>query len=106
MLARFLLQALSSKLVSKKMTITNGIHLLPAGPVHGAHGNPADWADVFATFPAFSGIAKRRLRKLVRHATLAEYAPSDIVIQKGDPGHSLHVILAGSAMALGKTASR
>jgi CRP/FNR family cyclic AMP-dependent transcriptional regulator len=54
----------------------------------------------------FSGIAKRRLRKLVRHATFGGYGPGDIVIQKGTPGTALHIILAGSAKALGKPASR
>jgi CRP-like cAMP-binding protein len=66
----------------------------------------ADWVEVLATFPLFSGIAKRRLRKLVRHATFSEYGRGDIVIQKGTPGNALHIILAGSAKALGKPASR
>jgi CRP-like cAMP-binding protein len=61
---------------------------------------------VLATFPFFSGIAKRRLRKVVDRAAFAEYGPGDIVIQKGASGDSLYVILAGSAKALGKPASR
>ena len=70
------------------------------------HARPSDWADVLATFPLFSGIGKRHLRKLVRQATVAEYGPGDTVIQKGTPGDSLHVILSGSAKAIGKPASR
>jgi CRP/FNR family transcriptional regulator, cyclic AMP receptor protein len=79
-------------------------------PMHGPgswdHASPADWANVLATFPLFSEIGKRQLRKLVRRATFAEYGRGDIVIQKGEPGESLHVILGGSAKALGKPASR
>ena len=67
---------------------------------------PADWAEVLATFPLFSGVAKRRLRKLVRQATLAEHQRGDIVIGTGDPGDSVQVILGGSARVLGKPAPR
>jgi len=70
------------------------------------HAGPADWAEVLATFPLFSGLDKRRLRKLARQATLAEYSRGDIVIAKGEPGDSLYVILSGSAMARGKPAAR
>jgi len=70
------------------------------------HAAPADWAEVLATFPLFSGLDKRRLRKLARQATFAEYSRGDIVIAKGDPGDALYVILSGSAMAQGKPAAR
>ncbi len=76
------------------------------GPGYWDRATPSDWADVLATFPLFSGIGKHRLRKLVRQATITEYGRGDIVIQKGTPGNSLHVILSGSAEALGKPASR
>jgi CRP/FNR family transcriptional regulator, cyclic AMP receptor protein len=76
------------------------------GPGSWDHASTADWANVLADFPLFSGIAKRRLRKLVALATFAEYGPGDIVIQKGTSGDSLYVILGGSAKALGKPASR
>src|SRR5690242_1783885 len=70
------------------------------------YAGPADWAEVLATFPLFSGLDKRRLRKLARQATLAEYSRGDIVIAKGEPGDSIYVILSGSAMARGKPAAR
>jgi hypothetical protein len=50
------------------------------GPGSWDHATPFDWAKVLATFPLFSGTAERRLRKLVRRATFAEYGPGDIVI--------------------------
>jgi CRP/FNR family transcriptional regulator, cyclic AMP receptor protein len=67
---------------------------------------PSDWADVLATFPVFSGVANRRLRKLVRHARIAEYGPGDIVVEQGSPGDSLYLILSGSAKVRGKPAAR
>jgi CRP-like cAMP-binding protein len=84
----------------------NGVQLLPLGPGRWDHAGPSDWAEVLATFPLFSGIAQRRLRKLVRSATVDEHGPGDMVIQKGTPGDSLYLILSGSAKALGKPASR
>ena len=39
----------------------------------------------FAGFSLFSGIRKRRLRKLVRHATFAEFAPGDTVVMRDEP---------------------
>src|SRR5215475_4194017 len=83
----------------------SGIQVL-APSAHWDSASRSDWADVLATFPFFSGIARRRLRKLVDHATFAEYAAGDIVIRKGESGESLYVVLAGSAKALGKPASR
>jgi CRP/FNR family transcriptional regulator, cyclic AMP receptor protein len=70
------------------------------------HVTPADWAEVLATFPLFSGIPNRRLRRLVRRATFAQYGPGDVVVEKGAPGDSLYVILSGSARARGKPAAR
>ena len=85
----------------------NGIQLpLPPGLDRWDHASRSDWAEVLSSFPFFAGLGKRRLRKLVRRARFAEYRAGDIVIQKGDPGESLHVILAGSAKALGRPASR
>jgi CRP-like cAMP-binding protein len=71
-----------------------------------ARTTPADWAEVLATFPLFAGVGKRRLRKLVRQARTAVYNRGDVVIEKGERSDSVHVILAGSARASGKSASR
>jgi CRP/FNR family transcriptional regulator, cyclic AMP receptor protein len=81
--------------------------ILPGGLMgHWDHVTDADWAEVLAAFPLFTGVAKRKLRKLVRHSTFAEYGVSDIVIEKGALGDSLYVILGGSARARGKPAAR
>jgi CRP/FNR family transcriptional regulator, cyclic AMP receptor protein len=62
----------------------------------------ADWADVLATVPLFTGVRKRRLRRLARNATLAEFAAGEPIISPGDPGNWLYIILSGHA----KTRSR
>jgi CRP/FNR family transcriptional regulator, cyclic AMP receptor protein len=58
---------------------------------------PADWADVLARFALFTGVSKRRLRKLARDATLAEFAPGEAIIFPGDRAEWLYVILSGHA---------
>ena len=64
------------------------------------------WARVLATFPLFSGISRRQLRKLARQATFAEFAPGDIVMSNPESTDWLHVILSGSAKVLAKPAAR
>ena len=66
----------------------------------------SEWAEVLSGFPLFSGVSKRRLRKLVRNARFAELAPGDHVISSGDGADSLYVVLGGAAKALAKPAAR
>jgi CRP/FNR family transcriptional regulator, cyclic AMP receptor protein len=65
-----------------------------------------DWVKVLGRFSLFSGFSKRRLRKLVRHATTAEYVRGDTVVAMNDAVDSLYLILSGSARASGKPAAR
>ena len=65
-----------------------------------------DWAEVLATFALFSGVSKRRLRKLARHASFAEFARGDVVVSGGEAADSLYVILGGTAEARAKPAPR
>jgi CRP-like cAMP-binding protein len=67
---------------------------------------PSDWVDVLATFPLFSGVSKRRLRKLVRDARFTEFASGERVLSKGESGDSLYLILSGKATAVGTPAAR
>lgn len=63
-----------------------------------------DWARVLADFSLFSGVRRRRLRKLVSAATILELAPGDTI---GDaPGDSIYIILGGSARTLGASPAR
>jgi CRP/FNR family transcriptional regulator, cyclic AMP receptor protein len=77
-------------------------HVMPQGD----HASVDDWTDVLAGFPLFSGIRKRRLRKLVRGASFAEIARGGTVIRKGDRSDSLYVILGGAARARSGGATR
>ena len=61
---------------------------------------PVDWADVLARFPLFTGVRKRRLRKLARNATLVEFAPGETIVVVGDPADVLYVILGGNVAAI------
>jgi CRP-like cAMP-binding protein len=65
-----------------------------------------DWARVLAAFPLFSGVSKRRLRKLVRKATFAEFAAGDVIGSSREGADSLYVILGGWAEAVRPSASR
>ena len=65
-----------------------------------------DWAEVLATFPLFREVSKRKLRKLVQSATLAEVAAGQTVLSNGDSSDSLYVILGGTAKALRKPSAR
>ena len=65
-----------------------------------------EWAKVLATFPLFEGVSRRRLRKLVREATLVEFAPGEVVRSSPERADVLHVIVGGSARVLGQPAAR
>jgi CRP/FNR family cyclic AMP-dependent transcriptional regulator len=65
-----------------------------------------DWAEVLAEFPLFSRLGKRPLRKLVRQARFAEFAPGQTVVSKGAPADSFFVILSGEAKVRRKPTAR
>jgi CRP/FNR family transcriptional regulator, cyclic AMP receptor protein len=67
---------------------------------------PGDWARVLAGFPLFTGVSKRRLRKLARNATLAEFARGETISFAGDRGDFLYVILDGNAKTIARRAGR
>jgi signal-transduction protein with cAMP-binding, CBS, and nucleotidyltransferase domain len=65
-----------------------------------------EWARTLATFPLFADVGKRRLRKLVRNATFAEFTPGETVLARDDTDDSLHIVLEGGAKAIGGPAPR
>jgi CRP-like cAMP-binding protein len=65
-----------------------------------------DWAEVLAQLPLFSGIGKRRLRKVVQEAQFAEYSPGESVVLTGAPPDWFYVILGGTAQVVGKPGAR
>ena len=58
-----------------------------------------DWASELAKFPLFTGVSKRRLRKIARNGTLAEFGPGETIVFAGDADDMLYVILSGRAKA-------
>jgi CRP-like cAMP-binding protein len=70
------------------------------------HATEGDWAKVLASLALFDGFSKRRLRKLARRASFADYARGDEIVSTGGPGDAFFVILSGTAQARGKPAAR
>jgi CRP/FNR family transcriptional regulator, cyclic AMP receptor protein len=68
--------------------------------------NIEDWTQVLASFPLFSAVSKRHLRKLVRSAKLAEIGAGETVISKSERSDSLFVILGGAAKVMRRPAPR
>jgi CRP/FNR family transcriptional regulator, cyclic AMP receptor protein len=66
----------------------------------------ADWAGVLAEFPLFERVGKRRLRKIVRQAEIAELTTGEAVVFKGDRGDALYIVLSGEARARWRPAAR
>jgi CRP-like cAMP-binding protein len=90
------------------MNSLEGLALLRVHEVMRSWDRPSvdDWAHVLADVPLFSGVSKRRLRKLVRAATFAEVAAGHTVIPNGNGSDSVYIILGGAAKELRKPASR
>jgi CRP/FNR family transcriptional regulator, cyclic AMP receptor protein len=89
----------------------NGLEALawmPSQPLlrYWDHASTSDWAEVLAPFSLFSGMSRRRVRKLVRHATFSEFAPGETVIASDGPANSLYVILGGTAKTRARPEAR
>jgi len=65
-----------------------------------------DWADVLASLPLFAGLTKRQLRRIAALARISEYAKGDVVIQAGEKGDAVYVILSGQARVIGRPRAR
>jgi CRP-like cAMP-binding protein len=59
-----------------------------------------DWARVLAAFPLFSGVGKRRLRRLAEKAKFEEFAAGDTIPSRAGSADSLYVIVGGAATTL------
>ena len=65
-----------------------------------------DWANVLSSLPLFSGLTKRRLRRIAKLAKVSEFRRGDVVIQAGEAGDAVHVIVSGHARVLGRRRAR
>ena len=87
-------------------TSNSNMILLYSGLRYREEANSNDWARVVRAFPLFGDIPRRRLRKLVRQATLLEFASGETVVSRDEPTGSIYVVLAGTATARGATKAR
>jgi CRP/FNR family cyclic AMP-dependent transcriptional regulator len=67
---------------------------------------PGDWVAALSTFRLFTGVSRRRLRKLVRRATRTVFAPGETIISAVEYGNRLYVILSGTVEVSSRPAAR
>ena len=65
-----------------------------------------DWASVLVSLPLFAGLTKRQLRRVAELARISEFQKDDVVIQAGEKGDAVYVILSGQARVLGTPRAR
>jgi CRP-like cAMP-binding protein len=65
-----------------------------------------DWATVLAGLPLFAQVSKRQLTKIAELAQIADYDAGNVVMQRGDPADSFHLVLSGKARVVGKPRAR
>jgi CRP-like cAMP-binding protein len=62
-----------------------------------------DWSEVLGALPLFSGVSKRHIRAIAKLAWPADHAPGEVIVQAGDRGNSMYLLLEGRARVLGKS---
>jgi CRP/FNR family transcriptional regulator, cyclic AMP receptor protein len=62
-----------------------------------------DWAEVIGALPLFSRLSKRQLRGLAKFARVEDHSPGEVIVQAGERGDSLYLVLEGRARVLGKS---
>jgi CRP/FNR family cyclic AMP-dependent transcriptional regulator len=62
-----------------------------------------DRAKMVGELPIFSRLGKRQLRQIAKLADFVEFEPGDFIVQAGEPGDSLYLILDGRAKVVGKS---
>jgi CRP/FNR family transcriptional regulator, cyclic AMP receptor protein len=62
-----------------------------------------DWTDVLASMPLFSNLSKRHVRELAKHAKVVDYAPGAAIVEAGERGDALYLVVEGRATVAGKS---
>ena len=62
-----------------------------------------DWSDLLGALPLFAGVSKRHIRAIAKVTWPADHAPGDLIVQAGDRGNSMYLLLEGRARVLGKS---
>ena len=53
--------------------------------------------------PLFSGVPKRNVRSIAKLAWRVDHAPGEVIVQAGERGNSLYLMLEGRARVVGKS---
>ena len=67
------------------------------------HPRARDRFEILSRVPLFSRVGKRQLRRIAALAKLSEFAPGDMIIQAGERGDGLYLIVGGRAKVIGKS---
>jgi CPA1 family monovalent cation:H+ antiporter len=62
-----------------------------------------DWSEVLGALPLFSRLSRRHVRAIAKLAWPIDCAPGEVIVQAGDRGNSLYLILEGRARVVGKS---
>jgi CRP-like cAMP-binding protein len=90
-------------------TATSGLRAVTNAPLYDRAWNQPtakDWADILGSLPLFTGLTKRQLRRVAAPARISEFAKGDVVIQAGEKGDAVYVILSGQARVIGRPRAR
>jgi len=63
-----------------------------------------DWTEVLGALPLFSRLGRRQLRRIARLASVVDYSPGEVMVEAGDRGDSLYLMLEGSGPRAGQVA--
>ena len=62
-----------------------------------------DWSEVLSALPLFSQVPRRHVRALAKLAWPVDHAPGEVIVQQGDQGNSMYLMLEGRARVVGKS---
>ena len=63
----------------------------------GAHPTVRRSVAALETIPLFDGLAKRHLRKLAEEADVVRFLPGRPIVEEGEGGEAMYVVLSGTA---------
>jgi CRP/FNR family transcriptional regulator, cyclic AMP receptor protein len=62
-----------------------------------------DWTEVMSALPLFAGVSKRHVRAIAKLAWHLDHAPGEVIVQAGDQGNAMYLLLEGRARVVGKS---
>jgi len=62
-----------------------------------------DWSEVIGALPLFSRVPKRQVRAIAKLAWVVDHAPGEVIVQAGEQGNSMYLMLEGRARVVGRS---